>query len=197
MLSISTLKVAVADSHEILVVGDSLSAGYGIQVDRGWVALLRARLRALGYPQLVANASISGDTTRGGLDRLPAALAAYKPCLVIIELGANDGLRGLSLQRMAANLTAMVKAVQAQGGKAVLVQMRIPPNYGPAYTEKFKAVYAKVAQDTGAVLAPFLLDGVAGNPALTQDDGLHPVAAGQPRMLDNIWPTLAALLTKP
>lgn len=196
MLSISTFDAAAADHNRILILGDSLSAAYGIQVDQGWVALLRKRLRALGYPQEVINASISGDTTRGGLDRLPAALSAHKPSLVLIELGANDGLRGLSLERMAANLTAMVRAVQSHGGKAVLVQMRIPPNYGPAYTKKFKKVYEEVANQTGATLAPFLLDGVSGNPTLIQDDGLHPLAAGQPRMLDNVWPTLAHFLQK-
>ena len=196
MLSISTFDAVAADHNRILILGDSLSAAYGIQVDQGWVALLRKRLQSLGYPQEVINASISGDTTRGGLDRLPSALSAHKPSLVVIELGANDGLRGLSLERMAANLTAMVRAVQSQGGKAVLVQMRIPPNYGPAYTEKFKKVYEDVAKRTGATLAPFLLDGVSGNPTLIQDDGLHPLAAGQPRMLDNVWPTLAHFLQK-
>ena len=196
MLSISTFDAVAADHNRILILGDSLSAAYGIQVDQGWVALLSKRLRSLGYPQEVINASISGDTTRGGLDRLPAALTEHKPSLVIIELGANDGLLGLSLDRMAANLTAIVRAVQAQGGKAVLVQMRIPPNYGPAYTEKFKTIYQEVAKRTGATLAPFLLDGVSGNPSLIQNDGMHPVAAGQPRMLDNVWPTLAHFLQK-
>lgn len=178
----------------LLVLGDSLSAGYGFDLEQGWVALLEQRLRQRGYPHRVVNASISGDTTRGGLARLPAALEHHRPAVVILELGGNDGLRGLSLQTLADNLSTMIEQSQAAGARVVLLEMRIPPNYGPRYTEKFQSLYRELAREHGATLAPFFLDGVAGDPALMQGDGIHPRAAAQQRMLDNVWPALEPVL---
>lgn len=183
-----------AQENVVLVFGDSLSAAYGMALDTGWVALLGQRLGTQGYPHRVVNASVSGETSQGGLARLPAALARHRPAIVIVELGANDGLLGLPIAEMERNLTRIVEISSAQGARVLLVTMRLPPNYGPAYVSRFEAVYARVAATTGAQLAPFLLDGVAGDPALVQDDGLHPRAAAQPRILDNVWPTLEGLI---
>ncbi len=178
----------------LLVLGDSLSAGYGINLDQGWVALLEQRLRQQGYPHRVINASISGDTSRGGLARLPEALERHRPAVVVLELGGNDGLRGLPLQTLAHNLSTMIHQAQAVDAQVVLLEMRIPPNYGPHYTEKFQSLYRELAREHGATLAPFFLDGVAGDPALMQGDGIHPGAAAQERMLDNVWPVLEPVL---
>ncbi|MGQ0657154.1 MAG: arylesterase [Chromatiales bacterium] len=178
----------------ILVLGDSLSAAYGIPIERGWVSLLARRLHDQGYPHRVVNASISGETTRGALDRLSAALEAHRPAVVLVELGANDGLRGIPIAEVSANLTRIVKAAQASGAKVLLLSMRLPPNYGPAYVGQFEGLYERVADDTQATLAPFLLQGVAGDPQYVQDDGLHPGAAAHPIMLRNIWPALEPLL---
>jgi len=178
----------------ILVVGDSLSAGYGIDVDDGWVALLAARLRDQGYPQRVVNASISGDTTASGRTRLPAALERHRPAIVILALGANDGLRGLPIDAMRDNLAAMIRAAQRRGARVLLVGIHIPTNYGKEYTERFHAVYGELAKRYRTALVPFLLDGVALEPALMQADGLHPAPAAQPRLLDNVWPKLTPLL---
>ena len=178
----------------ILVVGDSLSAGYGIDLRDGWVTLLQQRLTRQGYPHAVVNASISGDTTAGGRARLPAALKRHRPQIVILELGGNDGLRGLSLRETRANLEAMIKAAQAAGARVLLVGIHLPPNYGPEYTGKFHAIYRDLARAYNAALAPFLLEGVALSPGLMQPDGIHPRAAAQPRLLDNVWPYLEPLL---
>jgi len=178
----------------ILVVGDSLSAGYGIQLRDGWVTLLQQRLTKQGYPHAVVNASISGDTTAGGRARLPAALKRHRPAIVILELGGNDGLRGLSLHETRANLDAMIKAAQSAGAQVLLVGIHLPPNYGPEYTGKFHAIYHDLARTQRAALAPFLLEGIALTPALMQPDGIHPRAAAQPRLLDNVWPYLEPLL---
>lgn len=183
-----------AETPVVLVLGDSLSAAYGIPVDQGWVSLLQRRLAERGFPHRVVNASISGDTSSGGLNRLPAALTREHPALVILELGANDGLRGLPIPMMTANLARLIDLAQQAGAKVALAEMRIPPNYGPLYTQKFQAAFGELAQRYHLPLIPFLLDGVAGNPALIQDDGLHPRAEAQPRILDNVWPTLAPLL---
>ena len=183
-----------AETPVVLVLGDSLSAAYGIPVDQGWVSLLQRRLAERGFPHRVVNASISGDTSSGGLNRLPAALTREHPALVILELGANDGLRGLPIPMMTANLARLIDLAQQAGAKVVLAEMRIPPNYGPLYTQRFQAAFGELAQHYHLPLIPFLLDGVAGNPALIQDDGLHPRAEAQPRILDNVWPTLAPLL---
>jgi acyl-CoA thioesterase I len=183
-----------APTPAIVVVGDSLSAGYGIELRDGWVTLLQQRLTRQGYPHAVVNASISGDTTGGGRARLPDALKRHRPQIVILELGANDGLRGLSLRETRANFEAMIKAAQSAGAQVLLVGMQLPPNYGPDYTGKFRAIYQELARRYNLPLVPFLLDGVALNPKLMQPDGLHPRAAAQPRLLDNVWPYLEPLL---
>jgi acyl-CoA thioesterase-1 len=183
-----------AGAPSILVVGDSLSAGYGIELRDGWVTLLQQRLSKQGYPHAVVNASISGDTTAGGRARLPAALKRHRPQIVILELGGNDGLRGLSLRETRANLDAMIKAAQSAGARVLLVGLHLPPNYGPEFTAKFHAIYRDLASTNNAALAPFLLEGVALAPGLMQPDGIHPRAAAQPRLLDNVWPYLEPLL---
>jgi len=186
-----------APAPVILVLGDSLSAAYGIDTAKGWVALLAERLRAQGLPQQVVNASISGDTSKGGLDRLPPLLAEHRPQLLIVELGANDGLRGLSLAAMRANLTGIIELAQRSGARVLLLGMRIPPNYGPRYTEQFHAIYAELAAQYHTGLVDFFLDGVGGIPSLIQDDGLHPNETAQPRLLDNIWASLRQALQPP
>lgn len=181
-------------SHRVVVLGDSLSAGYGLAQGTGWVALLDKRLKERKPDYSVANASISGDTTAGGRSRLPAVLAREKPAVVILELGGNDALRGLSLASSEANMKAMIEASQAAGAKVLLVGMRIPPNYGPDYSERFFAMFGKLAQQYKLPLVPFLLEGVAQRPDWFQEDRIHPIAAAQPTMLDNVWPKLEPLL---
>ena len=178
-------------SVTVLVVGDSISASYGIQSEQGWVHLLRDRL---GGAAKVVNASISGDTTGGGLARLPRTLAEHEPGVVIIELGGNDGLRGYPITNIRANLLAMTQAVIAAGADPVLAGMQIPPNYGPRYTMAFRAIYEEVAEATGAALVPFLLEGVATDRELMQRDGIHPTAQAQTQLLDNVWGVLAPLV---
>ena len=186
---------ARAETPTILVFGDSISAGYGLpRVEQGWVALLQAKLKKEGYGYEVVNASVSGETTGGGLARLPRALSLHQPSIVILELGGNDGLRALPIAPMRANLARMAELSTAAGAKVVLVGMRMPPNYGPQYTEQFSRVYAQIAHDEHLALVPFVLDGVALTPTLMQDDGIHPNGAGQPRLLENVWPALAPLL---
>lgn len=185
---------ARADAPVILILGDSLSAGYGIPVERGWVNLLQLRLAERSFPHRVVNASISGDTTAGGLSRLPAALEHDHPAIVILELGANDGLRGQPIMTLAANLSRLIEQAQQAGSRVLLAEMRIPPNYGPAYTQKFQATFGQLAKHYDILLIPFLLDGVAGDPALIQDDGLHPRAEAQGRILDNVWAVLEPVL---
>ena len=181
-------------SHRVVVLGDSLSAGYGLAQGTGWVALLDKRLKERKPDYSVANASISGDTTAGGRSRLPSVLAREKPAVVILELGANDALRGLSLASSEANLKAMIEASQAAGAKVLLVGMRIPPNYGPDYSERFFAMFGKLAQQYKLPLVPFMLDGVVQRADWFQDDRIHPIAQAQPTMLDNVWPKLEPLL---
>jgi len=183
-----------ADQPAIMVVGDSLSTGYGIDASKGWVNLLQQRLHNNGFPHQVINASVSGDTSRGGLARLPAALERHQPAIVILELGGNDGLRGLSLKSLQDNLAAMIESSLDAGAQVLLAEMRIPPNYGPVYTKKFQTLYAELAQRFAIPLIPFLLEGVAGNDRLMQNDGIHPVAEAQQRILENVWPTLESLL---
>ena len=185
---------ARADVPVILVLGDSLSAGYGIPVERGWVNLLQLRLAERSFPHRVVNASISGDTTAGGLSRLPTALERDHPAIVILELGANDGLRGQPIMTLAANLSRLIEQAQQAGSRVLLAEMRIPPNYGPAYTQKFQATFGQLAKHYDIPLIPFLLDGVAGDQALIQDDGLHPRAEAQGRILDNVWAVLEPAL---
>ena len=184
----------------LLVVGDSLSAEYGLARGSGWVALLVERLAARKIALRVVNASISGDTTSGGRARLPALLAEQRPVIVILELGANDALRGLPLAMTRDNLAAMTRAARKAGAKVVLVGMQVPPNYGRTYTEQFERLYADVAKAEGAALVPFLLAGVADAPdagRLFQADRIHPTAEAHPRMLDNVWRVLAPLLLAP
>lgn len=178
----------------ILVFGDSLSAAYGIEIDAGWVALLQQRLHAQGKPHQVVNASVSGETTAGGRARLPALLTRKTYTLVVIELGGNDGLRGLSLAQTEANLRAMIEAARGAGAQVLLLGMRLPPNYGATYTHAFAAIYPKLARELDAELVPFLLEGVATDPALMQPDRIHPRAEAQSRLLDTVWPVLVPLL---
>lgn len=181
-------------SKTVLVLGDSLSAAYGLPQESGWVALLERRLQADGVTARVVNVSISGETTSGGRSRLPALLLQHRPGVVVIELGGNDGLRGLPVATIEANLRAMILAAKNARSKVILVGMRIPPNYGPAYTRQFSGMYARLAKETGSTLVPFLLEGVAENGDMFQGDRIHPVAAAQPIMLENVWPHLQPLL---
>ncbi len=179
----------------VLVMGDSLSAAYGMGLEEGWVALLQDRLAQHGYQHRVINASVSGDTTRGGLGRLPDALRTHEPAVMILELGGNDGLRGLAPSETARNLESMIEEAQSAGVQVLLAGMRLPPNYGLAYTSRFEAIYPTLAERHGTGLVPFLLEGVAGNGALMQPDGIHPRAEGQAKILENVWPHLQPLLS--
>lgn len=176
----------------ILVFGDSLSAAYGIPQDQGWVALLGQRAERRGYR--VINASISGETTRGGFSRIESALAEHQPAIVIVELGANDGLRGLSLDEAQANLEAIIRACLGKRARVLLIGMRLPPNYGNAYADKFQAMYQQAAQRHKVRLMPFLLEGFAGRPEMFLADGLHPTAAAQPLIMQRVWQNLQPLL---
>lgn len=187
---------AAAGKPVILVLGDSLSAGYGVPVEQGWVARLQQRLDAEGYGYTVVNASVSGETTVGALERLPRALARHKPALVVIELGGNDGLRGLPVTELRANLEALVSVSREAGARVLLAAVRMPPNYGPQYTEKFYAVYEGVAKDLRVPWVPFFLEGIALREDLFQDDGIHPDLEAQPILLDNVWPVLKPLLKR-
>jgi len=178
----------------ILVFGDSLSAAYGIPRDAGWVSLLSKRLQTSKSGYQVVNASVSGETTAGGLTRLPALLKAHQPQLTILALGANDGLRGLPLTQTARNLERMISLAERQGGKVLLVGMQLPPNYGAAYTGKFQALFTDIAKNKKVRLVPFLLDGIATQPEKFQADGLHPTAQAQPILLDTVWRELAPIL---
>jgi acyl-CoA thioesterase-1 len=190
------LQNAVASSRTILVFGDSLSAAHGIRPEQGWVALLTQRLQAQAYGYQVINASVSGETSSGGLERLPRTLQLQQPELVILELGANDGLRGLPVSATRENLAQMVRLSQAAGARVLLVGIRIPPNYGARYTEEFARMYPTLADQYHLPLVPFLLDRVALDPARMQPDGLHPNASGEPPILDTVWPYLKPLLKK-
>lgn len=178
----------------MLVLGDSLSAGYGLEPGQGWVALLQQRLEEQGLPHRVVNVSISGDTTAGGLARLDAVLDQHRADWLLLELGANDGLRGLSLMAMHDNLDAMVRRARARGSEVVLIGMRIPPNYGRVYTERFAAIYRELAARHRLPFVPFLMERVALDPTLLQADQLHPNAAAQPLLLETVWPVLKPLL---
>jgi len=181
----------------VLVVGDSISAAYGLAPGTGWVDLLSARLATENYSHRVVNASITGDTTAGGRARLPALLVRYKPTVVIVELGGNDGLRGGDLTATRDNLDAMIADVQRTGAKPLIVGMKLPPNYGTAYVRKFDALYADVAKAHKAGLVPFFFEGFGEKTELFQADRIHPAAAAQPLLLDNVWPQLRPLLGKP
>ena len=187
---------AKAETPVILVFGDSISAGYGLtRVEQGWVALLQTRLKGQDYGYQVVNASVSGETTAGGLARLPRALMLHQPKIVILELGGNDGLRGLPIAQMRANLGRMIDLASAGGAKVLLLGIRMPPNYGPEYTEQFRSCYSDLARDKKLPLVPFLLNDVAQFPDLMQADGIHPNELGQPKLLANVWPSLKPLLS--
>lgn len=185
---------AIKAQDNILILGDSLSAGYGLKQQQSWVYLLQQRLNQHSPQYQVINESTSGDTTANGLNRLSGVLQLTPPKIAIIELGANDGLRGLSLSYMKKNLEKIIKKVQQKKSKILLLGMRIPPNYGKRYTHAFAAVYQELAEKYQLVLVPFMLEGVSGNPSLIQLDGLHPNAQAQALILENIWPELKSLL---
>lgn len=178
----------------LLVVGDSISAAFGLDSRQGWVSLLAQRLNEQGYAYKVVNASISGDTSAGGAARLPALLAEHRPSLVIVELGGNDGLRGQPPAQLQQNLAAMVDQARGSGAEVLLLGMQLPPNYGVRYTTAFAQVFTQVAQDKQIALVPFFLEGVGGVPGMMQLDGLHPAAQAQPILLENLWPSLKPLL---
>lgn len=193
MLAVS-LGASAAAPPVILIVGDSISAAYGLAPTSGWTALLQQRLAAQRFPHRVVNASISGDTTAGGRSRLDALLAQNRPAITVIELGGNDGLRGGSIAAMRANLEAMTAAAQKAGSRVLLVGMRLPPNYGAGYTRDFAATYADVAARYKATLVPFFFEGFGEDSTLFQPDRIHPTAPAQTRLLDNVWPKLQSLL---
>lgn len=187
---------AQAPAPVLLVLGDSISAGYGLAKGQGWVDLLAARLRDNGRRERVVNASISGDTTAGGRARLPELLREHRPSIVIIELGGNDALRGGDLQATRANLDAIVGAVQAAHAKPLIVGMKVPPNYGPAYSRTFDALFVDVAKSRRVPVVPYVFEGFGDDLALFQPDRIHPLASAQSRILDNVWPVLAPLLSR-
>lgn len=195
-MSIGGAAAGAPKESTLLVFGDSLSAAYGLRTDEGWVAQLQKRLQSQGYGYKVVNASSSGETTAGGRTRLTRALDTHQPDLVILQLGANDGLRGLPVQAARDNLAAMIRTLQQRKVKVLLVGIVMPPNYGPRYADSFAAMYPDLAGEFDLPLVPFLLEGVALDDKLTQADGLHPNAAGQPRLLENVWAHLVPLLER-
>ena len=186
----------LAQAQTLLVVGDSISAGYGLAANEGWVALLQGRLTAQGYGYRVVNASVSGETTTGGLARLPRALSVHRPAIVIIELGGNDGLRGLPLETSRANLARMIALSRDAGARVLLLGMKIPPNYGARYATGFEKLFRDLARQNRIAFEPFFLSKIALEPGMIQADGLHPTAKAQPVMLDTMWPALKPLLTR-
>ncbi|WP_272493019.1 arylesterase [Atopomonas sediminilitoris] len=186
--------LAPVQAATLLVVGDSISAGFGVEIEQGWVALLDKRLKERQLDVSVVNASISGDTSAGALARLPALLDAHKPKWLVLEIGGNDGLRGQPPAQLQANLQRIVELSQAAGAQVVLLGMQIPPNYGPIYNQAFVATFKQVAEANQLPWMPFFLEGVGGNNALMQGDGIHPNAQAQPLLLDNAWSVLAPLL---
>lgn len=187
---------AYSASKTVLVLGDSLSAEYGLARGSGWVALLEKKLQSEKIDARIVNASISGETTSGGRSRLPALLDQHKPDIVIIELGGNDALRGLALNSTEDNLAAMITASQKAKARVLLVGMQIPPNYGREYAQKFFAIYARLAKEKKTDLVPFLLEAVAEQPQMFQGDRIHPTAEAQPLILNNVWPHLRPILSK-
>ena len=196
LVTLAASASAYSAPKTVLVVGDSLSAEYGIARGAGWVSLLEQKLKAEKVEARVVNSSISCETTSGGRARLPALLGQHRPDIVVIELGANDGLRGLPVSSAEANLRAMVAMARDKKAEVLLVGMRMPPNYGRAYTEKFFDMFKKVSAETRSPLVPFMLEGVADKPAMFQQDRLHPLADAHPIILSNIWPQFASLIKK-
>ena len=184
-------------SPSILIIGDSLSAAYNMSLSQAWPSLLQARLKQDGYGWQVFNSSITGDTTEGGLARLPRLLDRYRPAVVVIELGGNDGLRGLPLEVTRSNLAAMVEMSQRRGARVILTGIRIPPNYGAEYVRAFEGMYGALAEQFGTGLVPFFMEGVALVPGMMQPDGVHPSVEAQPVLLDNVWPVLEPMLPEP
>lgn len=183
-----------AAAATIVIVGDSLSAAYGMEISESWPSLLQQRLHENGHAYRVFNSSITGDTTQGGLTRLPRLLERHRPAVVILEMGGNDGLRGLPVEVTRNNLASMIEQSRAAGAKVILAEMRIPPNYGQSYTEKFNDTYQELTDEYDIVLLPFLLQDIALKPGLMQDDGIHPTVAAQPLILDQVWAVLEPLL---
>jgi acyl-CoA thioesterase-1 len=183
-----------AEAPTVLVFGDSLSAGYGIDVDQSWTALLQSRLQAQGYEHQVVNASISGDTTEGGASRIHSALERFRPSVVILELGGNDGLRGIPTKRMRHNLRLIIESSKSSGAAVVLLGIRIPSNYGARYTEEFENVFRELASELDVPWIEFFMAGIATDEDLMQDDGIHPNANAQPILLDNAWPIIQQAL---
>lgn len=183
-----------AAAGNVLIVGDSISAGFGMDTREGWVTLLQQRLGAEGFKDKVVNASITGDTSANASARLSPLLAEHKPSLVILELGGNDGLRGMLPNQLQQNLASMIDRSRDAGAKVLLLGMQLPPNYGARYTKAFAQVYGQLAEDKKVPLVPFFLEGVGGVPELMQADGIHPAAVAQGKLLENVWPTLKPLL---
>lgn len=190
---------AQSNAPLILVFGDSLSAEYGLKRGSGWVALMQDQLKKEGFPHRIMNASISGETTAGGLSRLPATLKKHKPNIMILELGANDGLRGLPVAQTEKNLRSMIALADNAGAKSLILGIRVPPNYGSLYAKQFDGIFSSIAQSVNAPLVPFMLASIADNPEMFQSDGIHPNEQAQRAILANIWPTLvsSALLVQP
>jgi acyl-CoA thioesterase-1 len=184
------------NSPTVLIFGDSLSAGYGIEVDQSWATLLQARLKKQGYEHKVVNASISGETSEGGATRIDSALARFSPELVILELGANDGLRGLPTARIKANLGTVITRAQASGARVVLLGIKIPVNYGPRYSTAFESVFRQISEEQNIQWIEFFMEGIALNDELLQNDRIHPNAIAQPLLLDNAWPIISATLNE-
>lgn len=194
LLTSLTSQAATSEKKTLLVYGDSISAAYGLEIDQGWVSLLQKKLND-GLPQWqVTNLSISGETSAGGLSRLPAALDRYNPDLVLLELGANDGLQGVPLDAMHRNFQQMLALLKKRNIPVLLFEMHIPPNYGPVYTKGFNAIYQQLSEEFSVPIMPFFMEGIAGVPELNQPDGIHPVAGAQQKLLDNVWPVLEPYL---
>ena len=196
LIAAAPLSARAAESPAILVVGDSLSAGYGLLPGQGWVTLLQQRLKREGYGYRVVNASVTGETTDGGVQRLNRALTQHEPAVVIIELGGNDGLRGLPVSRVRTNLELLIMQSRTAGAQVLLVAIRVPTNYGQRYATSFQSIYADLATQYRIGVVPFLSDQVAVDLALFQEDGIHPNARAQPLLLDNLWLQLAPLLQR-
>jgi len=194
--ALASTAARAADTPVLLVVGDSISAGYGLSAGQVWVDLLAAKLQAGGYRYQVVNASISGDTTAGGRARMPALLKQHRPAVVVVELGGNDALRGGNLGATRGNLDTLVKDAQAAGAKVLIAGMQLPPNYGPAYVRQFNALFGDVAKERKAALVPYVFEGFGDDLSQFQPDRIHPTAAAQAKILDNVWPTLVPLLRK-
>lgn len=196
LYALSAQSVQAAQTARLLVLGDSISAGYGIRPEQGWVTLLQDKLRQGGYDYQVVNASISGETSQGGLTRLPSLLSQHQPELVLIELGGNDGLRGLPLKLLQHNLSKMIQLSQQQQAQPVLLGIQLPPNYGRRYTQAFANIYPSLAEQYQIPVMPFILEGIGTDPDKMQSDGIHPKADAQQQLLNNIWPVLQPLLVK-